>query len=360
LKKLIIKGMDKRYFSKKIVEWYLENKRDLPWRHTNDPYKIWLSEIILQQTRVAQGLPYYQSFIHHYPTVRELAKAPEQQVLRHWQGLGYYTRARNLHKCARYLVDNHQGQFPKNFSALKLLPGVGEYTAAAIASFCYQEPVAVVDGNVFRVLSRVFGLDTAINSPAGKKQFNELAGQLIDKTQPHIHNQAIMEFGATLCTPKNPACENCPLNKSCFAKLNGLRDSLPVKQPKVKSRHRYFYYLVHRRKDKIHMKKRESKDIWTGLYDFPLIERAKPLSEKKIVTEMASVFNLDPENCEVTTVYKHVLTHQRIFCRFVVLNDDKTTENRTGKFYSRTAVLNLPKPVLISRFLNDYAFLSMV
>ena len=196
--------MDKRYFSEKIVEWYHENKRNLPWRKTQEPYKIWLSEVILQQTRVVQGLPYYERFVSAYPTVTALAKAPEQEVMRLWQGLGYYTRARNLHKCAKTIVSAFRGKFPTSFEELKRLPGVGDYTAAAIASIAYKEPVAVVDGNVFRVLSRLFGIDTPINTPVGKKLFSQIANDLILREHPDIHNQAMMEFGATFCTPKNP------------------------------------------------------------------------------------------------------------------------------------------------------------
>ena len=350
--------MDKRYFSKKIVEWYLENKRDLPWRDTKEPYRIWLSEIILQQTRVAQGLPYYQTFIKHYPTVSHLAKASEEQVLRHWQGLGYYTRARNLHKCARHIVHRLAGTFPENFSELKLLPGVGDYTAAAIASFSFREPVPVVDGNVFRVLSRVFGVDIAINTPAGKREFTNLASQLIDVAKPDLHNQAIMEFGALLCTPKSPNCDECPLKRNCYAFSRKRQEELPVKEQKLRIRNRYFYYLVARKGDKIQMKRREMKDIWTGLYDFPLLEKEKPLSEKKVVTQIASAFNVNPESCELTGTYKHILTHQKIFCRFILIKNELENKIRDGKYYSASKVATLPKPVLITRFLNDYAFLS--
>ncbi|HEY0769642.1 MAG TPA: A/G-specific adenine glycosylase, partial [Sphingobacteriaceae bacterium] len=242
MKKLIIKGMGKRYFPDKIVKWYSENKRSLPWRETKDPYRIWLSEIILQQTRVAQGLPYYLRFVERFPTVSHLASAPQDEVLRLWQGLGYYTRARNLQKCAQTIVEKYSRKFPRTYAELISLPGIGEYTAAAIASISFNEKVAVVDGNVFRVLSRVFGIDTPINSAEGKKGFSKLANDLIHETAPADYNQGLMEFGALFCTPKNPKCEECVFRKSCHAFQNGLQQQLPVKLKSKASRKRYFYY----------------------------------------------------------------------------------------------------------------------
>src|SRR5688500_8386899 len=226
--------MGKRYFSDKLVKWYIDNKRLLPWRETTDPYRIWLSEVILQQTRVNQGLPYYKEFIKAYPSIIELARAPEQEVLRLWQGLGYYTRARNLHKCAKSIVERHNGKFPETFDELEKLPGIGHYTAAAIASFSFGQPVAVLDGNVFRILSRIFGIDTPINSPDGKRQFTELANELLSKKDPALHNQAVMEFGALFCTPKHPQCQICPFNTTCIAYTHDLLHVLPVKTPAKK------------------------------------------------------------------------------------------------------------------------------
>jgi A/G-specific adenine glycosylase len=350
--------MDKRYFSKKIVEWYLQNKRDLPWRSTKDPYKIWLSEIILQQTRVIQGLPYYNRFISAYPTVTALANAPQQQVMRLWQGLGYYTRARNLHKCAQQIVLEHASEFPKTFSDLKSLPGIGDYTAAAIASFSFKEQVAVVDGNVFRVLARVFGIDTPINSTTGKKEFSALANELIDTTDPDLHNQAIMEFGAICCTPKNPSCSTCPLRRSCYSFNRNLQHALPVKEPKIKTRERYFYYVVMRKRGKIHLKKRIDKDIWMGLYDFPLIEKSKSVSERTVINEVSAlVKRKNLGEYVLTDVYKHILTHQKIFCRFIVL-DSFEDKKPNREYYSGKQISALPKPALITRFFDDYTFLS--
>ncbi|MEO5975631.1 MAG: A/G-specific adenine glycosylase [Chryseolinea sp.] len=349
--------MDKRYFSDKIVKWYENNKRQLPWRETNDPYKIWLSEIILQQTRVIQGLPYYLRFIGKFPTVDALAAASEQEVLRLWQGLGYYTRARNLHKCAREVVENHQSVFPATFEALKNLRGIGEYTAAAIASISYKEKVAVVDGNVFRVLSRVFGIDKEINSPEGKRAFTTLANTLIGPDNPDIHNQAMMEFGALYCTPKSPACGQCIFREGCFAANKNLQHLLPIKAKNKKQRKRYFYYFVIRKGKSILMKKREGKDIWNGLYDFYQIESQKPGKVESIVQEFneENSYEIQTENVQVSPPYKHVLTHQIIFSRFITVDVPSTFELSGGsfKFYSARKIASLPKPVLIDRFLAD-------
>jgi A/G-specific adenine glycosylase len=357
LKKLIIKGMDKRYFSDKIVKWYLENMRNLPWRQTNDPYKIWLSEIILQQTRVNQGLPYYLKFIEHYPTVSDLAHAPEQQVLRLWQGLGYYTRARNLHKCAKVIAEKYNGRFPQTYAELLTLPGVGEYTAAAIASIAFKEKVAVVDGNVFRVLSRIFGVDTTINSPDGKKTFSALANELMPYKQPDIHNQAVMEFGALYCTPKNPVCNQCIYNPTCFAFKNSLQQSLPVKLKSKASRKRYFYYLVFQYKKSLLMRNRKQKDIWLGLHDFPMIETTRSVKAEKIISELDVIkkLNIEADKYSITDTYKHVLTHQTIFARFIVIsvNHKVKWHEPDVKFHSFKQVLGLPKPVLVSKFLAD-------
>ncbi len=235
--------MESRIFANKIIGWYLDNKRDLPWRNTKDPYRIWLSEIILQQTRVAQGLPYYQAFTEKFPTVWDLSKADERVVLRTWQGLGYYSRARNLHKCAKIICDNYRGQFPNNYKDLLALPGVGPYTAAAIASFAFGEIKAVVDGNVYRVLSRFFGVHDDIATGPGQKKFAELAQSLISQEKPELYNQGNMEYGAIQCTPKSPNCHGCVLEDSCVAYHQHLQHQLPVKSKKVKVRERYFYYF---------------------------------------------------------------------------------------------------------------------
>ncbi len=353
--------MDSRYFSLKLVEWYKLNKRELPWRDVKDPYRIWLSEIILQQTRVNQGLPYYKKFIEAFPTVIDLAKAPEQKVLRLWQGLGYYTRARNLHKCAKEVVDKYNGVFPKSFEKLKTLPGIGDYTAAAIASFAFGKQVAVVDGNVSRVLSRIYGVETPTNTPLGKKTFFDLANKLIPVNSPDLHNQAVMEFGALYCTPQNPQCNDCIFTTSCVAKLNSLQKLLPVKQRLKKARKRYFYYFAIQKGRSFLMKKRNEKDIWYGLYDFYLVERHRPADAEKIFGEDKELKKLSGRKkiTEISGVYKHVLSHQVIYSRFIQLKlSESPALNGSGlKFFSLKKMAELPKPVLISRFLSDQQLL---
>ena len=353
--------MDKRYFSNKLAKWYEINKRALPWRETSDPYRIWLSEIILQQTRVAQGLPYYERFIERFANVAQLAAAPEKEVLRLWQGLGYYSRARNLHSCAKEVVNNHKSRFPETFAALRQLKGIGDYTAAAIASISFGQPVAVVDGNVYRVLSRIFGLDDDISSPAGKKAFSKLANELVDPRQPNIHNQALMEFGALHCTPRNPKCDSCVFADGCFAREKGIQHELPVKTKQKSARTRYFYYAVVRKGSSILMGQRSGKDIWQGLYDFALIEAPRRLGEANIIAEINQRFNtrLQLESVTISRSYKHILTHQRLFSRFIVIEANGSFALSKGslKFYSPKKIAALPKPALISRFLDDYNFL---
>ena len=345
--------MDKRYFSDKVVEWYAVNKRDLPWRTTRDPYKIWLSEIILQQTRVIQGLPYYLKFVERFPAVEALASASEQEVLRLWQGLGYYTRARNLHKCAKEVVTKYNGVFPDTFEELKKLPGIGDYTAAAIASIAYQEKVAVVDGNVFRVLARIFGIEKEINSPEGKKHFTQIANELITSKNPDIHNQAVMEFGALYCTPVGPVCEQCIFQASCFASQKNLQAQLPVKLKAKAARARYFYYFVFQKGKSMLLKKRGEKDIWHGLYDFHLVEKTRAQNALKVMTEDPLLKKFVKDAQVVSKKYKHVLSHQIIHATFIIIKDD-ARESENLKYYSTKKITELPKPVLISRFLEDH------
>ena len=348
--------MDNRYFTLKIAEWYLINSRSLPWRETKNPYHIWLSEIILQQTRVNQGLPYYKKFIEAFPTVFDLAKAPQQKVLRLWQGLGYYTRARNLHQCAQTIVTKDYGRFPETFEELKALPGIGDYTAAAIASIAFGKRVAVVDGNVSRVLSRIYGIDTPINSPEGKKVFFDLANKIIPAENPDLHNQAMMEFGALHCTPKNPLCNSCIFASKCVANKQSLQNVLPVKQRTTKIRKRYFYYFAIQKGKSFLLKKREGKDIWHGLYDFYLVEMKRSTSVQKILTTDKLLKNLKTKKeLNVSGLYKHVLTHQVIYSRFTEIHlDVSPVVNESGlKLYPINKIAELPKPVLISRFLAE-------
>jgi A/G-specific adenine glycosylase len=352
--------MESRYFSKKVVRWFEKNKRDLPWRETKDPYRIWLSEIILQQTRVNQGLPYYLKFAETFPTVFDLAAAPEQKVLRLWQGLGYYTRARNLHKCSKEVVARYNGTFPKTFDELKTLPGIGDYTAAAVASISFGQSVAVVDGNVFRVLARIFGIETPINTPEGKRIFSKLANEFVPKENPDVHNQAMMEFGAKFCTPRNPSCEVCTFQADCFAYKNSLQHVLPIKLQSKKSRNRYFYYFVIQKGKSFLMKKREEKDIWHGLYDFVLVETTRPVDPEKLFSENETLKKFRKGKLsDISRMYKHILSHQIIHSRFIqiILQQDVALNGLGLKFYSLKKVAELPKPVLISKFLSDYELL---
>ena len=270
---------DHHFFTTHLLQWASQHERHLPWKESKNPYYIWLSEIILQQTRVEQGLPYYLKFVEHYPTVFDLANATEDEVLKDWEGLGYYSRARNLHAAAKYIATELDGHFPDTYDSILKLKGVGPYTAAAIASFAFQLPYAVVDGNVYRVLSRFFGMDTPIDSTIGKKQFANLAQQLLDPTKPDVYNQAIMDFGATWCTPKQAKCNKCPLSEQCAAFQTNRVEKYPIKQKKLKKRTRYFHYLIFNYSGQTWIEKRAGKDIWQGLYQFPLIELPKSTTD---------------------------------------------------------------------------------
>ncbi len=340
-------------FSKILKSWYLNNKRSLPWRESREPYHIWLSEIMLQQTRVEQGLPYYEKFIEAHPTVFDLANAPLDEILKLWQGLGYYSRARNLHYTANYIVNELNGKFPNNYKDLKELKGVGDYTASAIASICYGEPVAVVDGNVYRVLSRIFGIDTPINSSEGFKEFKLLAAELMDEEDPSTFNQALMEFGALQCKPKSPDCLVCPFNGKCIALRDGRINELPVKLKKTKVRKRYFNYLVFEGNRTL-LEQRTGKGIWQGLYQFPLLETDRPagvkmIAEKPVFKELVngSSFTIKLFNEKMIV---HKLSHQHLYTRFWMIDLQKELENGV----SLEKLSEYPVPVLIENFLNEY------
>lgn len=309
-------------FSHILIEWYERNKRDLPWRHTSDPYKIWVSEVILQQTRVAQGLEYYLNFTETFPTVYSLAEADIDRVLKVWQGLGYYTRARNMHATAKYIVDNLGGMFPSSYSGLIQLKGIGDYTASAIAAFAFREPVAAVDGNVYRIFARVFGVETPIDTSKGKAELKAIASSMLDVERPHIYNQAIMDFGGTLCMPKNPRCYECPVLEMCSAFRNRTVDDLPVKSKKVKQTIRYFTYIIPENRGKTFISKRSKSDIWHSLYEFPLVESERQLTIEELVKDESwlSLFgDTMPEIVHVSSPAKYVLSHQKIFAQFVVV-----------------------------------------
>lgn len=331
-----------RKFQKKLQFWYETNKRILPWRETKEPYKIWISEIILQQTRVNQGFEYYVRFIERFPNVKSLAEADEQEVLKYWQGLGYYSRARNLHKAAKKIVSDFNAQFPKTHKDIISLPGIGEYTAAAISSFAYNLPYAAVDGNIYRVLSRISANDTPIDTTAGKKVFTEIAQNLLDKLQPGLHNQAIMEFGAIYCTPANPDCQNCPLLDFCEAKKLNLVQQLPVKQSKTKVTNRYFNYFFIQNGKSTYLQKRTKKDIWRNLYEFPLIETDGEMDFSSLVQtpEFKTLFeNTDYQINKISKPFKHVLSHQIIYANFY--NVSIVQENKRLQSFEKTKLSNL-------------------
>jgi len=352
-------------FATKLVAWYEEHKRDLPWRHTTDPYKIWLSEVILQQTRVQQGLPYYHNFVENYPKVEDFAAADEQDILRLWQGLGYYSRARNMHKAAQTVANELNGQFPSNYKDLLQLKGVGSYTAAAIASFAYGESVAVLDGNVFRVLSRIFDVEEDIASPKGKKTFEALANELIPTKNAGVYNQAIMEFGALHCKPKKPNCMFCPFQEKCEAFRLGKQAVLPVKLKKTKVRNRYFHYLVWEHDGKLLMKERQEGDVWQGLHDFMLVENAPAFLENEQIFESLIEQQLAAATWKIAAIsadFKHILSHQRIFARFFQLQVSTSEEfealaNRFQlKILDSEGVEQVPKPKLVVNYLKDTKF----
>jgi A/G-specific adenine glycosylase len=344
-------------FVNNLKFWYQNNKRDLPWRHTKDPYLIWLSEIILQQTRVAQGLPYYLKFAEAFPTIIHFADAPEDDILRYWQGLGYYSRARNMHATAQFVKDKLAGQFPKNYHSLLKLKGVGTYTAAAIASFANDEAVAVLDGNVYRVLSRVFGIETDIAAPIGKKQFTELANKVLPKASSATHNQAIMEFGALQCTPV-PNCENCPLNSFCHAFEHKLQSKLPVNLKKIKIIERYFYYFIFEKNGKYFLQKREEKGIWQGLFDFYLIEKTNATDIEDILNENQVAPIIKGSKIElISDQYRHVLTHQRLNIKFIWVKlpeiENTFYEKNKNSFFDFGQLDQLPKPIIIANFIHN-------
>lgn len=315
--------------SRILIEWYKKNKRDLPWRHSTDPYIIWISEIILQQTRVVQGMDYFLRFRRRFPDVASLAAAEEDEVLKYWQGLGYYSRARNLHAAAKSICERHGGTFPRAYKDVLALKGIGEYTAAAIVSFAWNEPYPVVDGNVFRVLSRLFALDVPIDSTRGKKQFTELAGLLMDPEEAAFHNQAIMEFGALQCVPQNPDCAVCPLQSVCMAYASGRVQAYPVKQNRTKTKDRYFHYLYIIYKGMTWLHRREGKDIWTGLYEFPLIETEEAMDFAGLQqTEAFRHLLGDAGQLRISvdlTNIKHVLSHQVLYATFYRIEIERPT-----------------------------------
>jgi A/G-specific adenine glycosylase len=344
-------------FQEIVSNWYHVNKRDLPWRETNDAYVIWLSEVILQQTRVEQGLPYFYKFLAAFPTVSDFAQASETAVLNLWQGLGYYSRGRNMLYTAREVQDKYNGIFPTNYLTLLTLKGIGSYTAAAISSFSSGEKQAVLDGNVFRVLSRYFGLELAINSNVGKKQFSALAQELIEDQDAAVYNQAIMEFGALQCKPKSPDCPNCPLQLGCYALKNQLVNVLPVKLKAAEKKVRYLNYFVATQDDRVLIRHRTQADIWQHLYDFPIIETFEAAGfEADGFTEMINDKFGKGVTVSLLAKAKHLLTHQIIYVQFFALDNYMSNFNTGGdcNWVTWAELEDLPQPKIISNFLTGY------
>jgi A/G-specific adenine glycosylase len=323
-----------------LIDWYKINQRDLPWRNTDNPYLIWLSEIILQQTRVQQGLPYYYKFANQYPTLQNLANASQDEVLALWQGLGYYSRGRNLLKAAQQILNEYNGEFPNNFKELKKIIGIGDYTAAAIASFAFKEKIAVVDGNVNRVLSRLFGIHTPIDTPEGKKVFFELAQAFLHPTQHSTANQAIMEFGALQCTPKNPNCSVCPFLSICEAYHQNTITILPLKAKKMIKKDRYIVFWINEKNGKIEVIKRDENDIWAGMYQFPSLEKNTLV---EIQQELAN------ESLDAKEFKKHPLTHLNIYYCFKQAKSN--TYNTSSQFIETTELINWGIPKIIKDYL---------
>lgn len=305
-------------FLQKIYQWYNKNERNLPWRNTKNPYKIWISEIILQQTRVDQGISYYLKFTEHFPTVADLANAKEDEILKFWQGLGYYSRARNLHAAAKYICEHYNGNFPDNYEQILSLKGIGPYTAAAVASIAFDLPYPALDGNIYRVLARYFGIFELAATAKGKKVFRKLAKEIMPGKNPGFHNQALMEFGALQCVPKSPDCSVCPVASSCYAFQKKQVESLPVKSSKLKQRTRYFYFYFIESGKHTWLEKRTGNDIWKNLFQFPLVETDKEWTEKEILSETPSFLNGSTFNVKlVSGTVKHILSHQIIFGRII-------------------------------------------
>ncbi len=348
----------KTEFSQALIAWYKINKRDLPWRGTSAPYAIWLSEIILQQTRVTQGIDYYNRILSAFPDIRALAAASEDQVMKLWQGLGYYTRARNMHATAKYLSAERNGVFPGTYTELLKLKGIGEYTAAAIASIAFGEAVPVVDGNVLRVFTRYTGLNKPVENAAVKKNIRKELQGIMDRKKPALFNQAIMELGALCCTPKSPKCNQCPLQNGCYAFQHNQQQLLPVKKRKKEVKERYFHYLVMLHGGSTFISRREKTDIWKSLYEFPLIETRTDTPEKKLFAtpEFAALLPLVRYRVTARASYRHVLTHQLIHARFYILQLEDPGMKLADRYIciSRDELNSYAFPGLIAGFLSAF------
>lgn len=335
-----------------LQNWYIQNKRDLPWRHTQDPYIIWLSEVILQQTRVVQGLPYFLKFSSAYPSIKDLAEAPLDDVMKLWQGLGYYSRARNMHHTANLIYEKYGNSFPTSFDEMIALKGIGPYTASAVASFAFNLPYAVLDGNVNRVLSRLFLIDEPINSSKGKKIFESLSTEFLDTNQPALHNQAIMELGALVCLPQNPKCAECPLNTFCEAFKKNVASEYPKKIKKQKPRDRFFNYLYIKHKNQTFLKQRLKKDIWQHLFEFPLIETSQKESLEEILPQLKTIVGIENiKHISCTFESKHQVTHQTIWADFWELEMSTIKPQKEWVKVDLHEIKNYAVPRLLEKFL---------
>jgi A/G-specific adenine glycosylase len=349
--------IQKNKFTRLLLKWNSEkNMRVMPWKGEKDPYKIWLSEIILQQTRVAQGLAYYTHFVQNFPDIKKLASATDKKVFKMWEGLGYYTRCRNLMATARFISKEKDGIFPGNYEEIKSLKGIGPYTAAAISSFAFNLPHAVVDGNVYRVLSRIFGIKKSTGTIEGKKYFNKLAKELLDKKKPGIYNQAIMDFGAIICKPASPLCTECIFKKICFAFLNNKINELPVKEKKIVKKSRWFIYLVLACDDEIFIRQRTGKDIWHHLYEFLLFEEKKRVSKQSIL-HLLEKNKIDSNGLEFSDLYKQQLSHQEINTLFIFKKvKQKPLEIEKGIWIKKNKLRQFTFPGMIREYLKINKF----
>lgn len=347
-------GDQQRYFVKKLLDWNAsENSRKMPWKGEKDPYKIWLSEIILQQTRVEQGLQYYERFVKTFPTVSHLATAAETKVFKLWEGLGYYTRCKNLIATAKFIHEELNDQFPQQYENILTLKGIGPYTAAAIGSFAFNLPYAVVDGNVFRVLARYFGISVPTDTTEGKKLFSALANDLLYQKQPGIYNQALMDFGAVICKPQLPLCSDCVMSKRCVALNQGQVQLLPVKEKSIVKRTRWFYYLVAEFNGELYIRKRGPKDIWENLYEFILVETSESMEVPNVrfIETVLETNNFVIEN--ISALYKQLLTHQTIHGQFVTVKMNEPILLKGYKKIDKKGLDKLPFPKFISNYLKD-------
>ena len=341
--------------SQRLIKWYEVNKRILPWRERLNPYHIWLSEIILQQTRVSQGTKYYLKFIKKFPDVKILAASSIEEILVLWQGLGYYTRARNMHEAAKIIVEKYHGEFPEEYETIRQLPGIGNYTAAAISSLAFNLPYPAVDGNVYRVLARFFGIYTPIHTSLAKNDFYKAAMEIMDRKQPGTHNQALIELGALICLPRNPRCNDCPILDACFAYQKNAIQELPVKSKSISTKSRYFYYLVIRKNQKLYIQQRNQNDIWALLYEFPMIEMNRKCSIPLLLKsrKWKRIFQTtSPELTKISGEYIHKLSHQTLHAWFLEINTVEVLPIEAIQV-TKEELNKFPFPRLINRYLSE-------